>query len=57
MANWTQSKVNKLISCYEEHPCLYDTTLKEYFNRDKRSKALQEIATALGYSGTAILTL
>ena len=33
MANWTQSKVNELISCYEEHPCLYDATLKEYFNR------------------------
>ena len=49
---WTTEKVVLLISLYEERPCLYETTSKDYFNRDLRNKALQEIVASLGeFSG------
>ena len=47
-AVWSTSKVVSLIALYEERPCLYETTSKDYFNRDLRSKALQEIVENLG---------
>ena len=47
-AVWTTAKISSLISLYEERPCLYDTTSKAYFNRDVRSKALQEIVSSIG---------
>ena len=51
-AVWTTAKVVSLIALYEERPCLYETTSKEYFNRDLRNKALQEIVESLGeFSG------
>jgi len=51
-AVWTTSKIVELISLYEEMPCLYETTSKDYFNRDLRNKALQEIVERLGeFSG------
>ena len=42
---WTASSVSELITLYEERPCLYKlkTKAKEYFNRDQRSKALEEM--------------
>ena len=43
--------VQALISLYEERPCLYDIKSKDYFNRDKRNKALQEVAESLGTTG------
>ena len=46
------AKIVQLISFYEERPCLYKTTSKDYFNRDTRNKALQEIVDSLGdFSG------
>ena len=48
---WTAETSDQLISLYEERPCLYNTTLKEYHNRDARKKALEEIATTLKVSG------
>lgn len=47
----TVSAVSELITLYEEKPCLYNTKLKDYFNRDLRGKALQEIADKLGRTG------
>ena len=37
---------------YEDRSCLYNTKHQEYFNRDKRSKALSEIAAAMEFPGT-----
>ena len=48
---WTEEKVDDLISLFEEKPCLFKTKLKEYFNRGKKKKALEDIATALGVTG------
>lgn len=48
---WTEVNVSELISLYEERPCLYNTKSKDYFNRDHRSKALDEIAKKLGTTG------
>ena len=48
---WTDEKVEELITLFEEKPCLFNTKLKDYFNRDKKKKALEEIATALGVTG------
>ena len=39
--------ISESIDCNEEKPHFYDTTMKEYFKRDKRSKALAEIAVLL----------
>ena len=49
--NWSEEVVEELISLYEARPCLYDIKSKEYFNRNKRNKALQEIGEALGTTG------
>ena len=54
-SRWTDEKTERLIMLLEERPCLYNTKLKEYFNRDKRKKALEDIATTLGVSGKRVL--
>ena len=43
---WSTERVECLIEHYEANSCLYDTNSKEYFNRNKRTKALQEISDA-----------
>ena len=48
---WNDERVDLLISLLEERPCLYNTKLKSYSNRDKKKKALEEIATALSMTG------
>ena len=48
-------RVERLIELYEARSCLYDTKSKEYFNRDKRTKALQEISDALNVPGVSDL--
>lgn len=48
---WTIELTDRLIELYEQRPCLYNTTIKDYFNRDIRSKALAEIVTDLGSTG------
>ena len=48
---WMDEKVEELITLLEEKPCLFNTKPKDYFNRDKKKKAHEEIATALGITG------
>ena len=52
---WTQEKVEQLIGLYEDRPCLYNTTLKEYHNRDARKKTIEELATILEVSGVCTI--
>ena len=54
-ASWDKEKTEQLISLLEERPCLYNTKLKVYFNRDLRKKAHEEIAEAVGLSGKTVL--
>ena len=44
---WKDWEVETLISEYEGRPCLWDTFSPLYHDRDKRRKALQEIAEAM----------
>ena len=48
---WTDQRIDKLITLFEDRPCLHNVKSKNYFNRDLRRKALAEIGTALGTSG------
>ena len=47
---WTDEKTEDLISMYECRPWLYNVKLKEYSNRDKRKKGMEEIAKHFGLS-------
>lgn len=48
---WTDKLVDELITPYEANPCLCDTNLREYSNRNQRKKAVQVLAAALGCTG------
>ena len=48
---WTDEKTEDLISMYECRPWLYNVKLKEYSNRDKRKKGMEEIAKHFCLSG------
>ena len=48
---WTDEQVEHLIALFEERPCLYNTKIKTYFNRDLKKKANEEIAEALSITG------
>ena len=47
---WTDEKTEDLISMYECRLWLYNVKLKEYSNRDKRKKNMEEIAKNFGLS-------
>ena len=55
MATWTNVKIEELIDLYVARPSLYNTKMKEYFNRDLRGKAIEDIATALQVPGIIII--
>ena len=52
---WTEEHIDELIALYEDRPCLYNTKSRNYFNRDLRRKALEEIGTAIGSNGKPTL--
>ena len=47
---WTDEKTEELISMFECRPWLYNVTLKENLNRDKKRKRMEEIANHFGLS-------
>ncbi|XP_046384663.1 uncharacterized protein LOC124154942 [Ischnura elegans] len=47
MAVWERNAVEALISFYEEKRCLYEVSSPDYHLKQKRSSALQDIATNL----------
>ena len=47
---WSSSRTVELIEQYEAHPCLCNTKLKEYHDRNLKSKAWREISTVLSKS-------
>ena len=52
---WTEVVVTELIDLFQERPCLYNTKSPNYFNRDRRNKALDEISKTLGTTGEAFI--
>ena len=49
--SWTEERVDNLIALLDERPCLYNMKVRDYFNRDKKKAALDEIAAVLGITG------
>ena len=45
---WSEEEVIQLISFYEMHSCLYDLSLKQYRNKEKKRSLEVEIATKIG---------
>ncbi len=43
---------DKLIDLWPDYPCLYDVNLPEFKNRDKREKAMEEMAEKLEQTGS-----
>lgn len=48
---WTETQINVLISEMSVRPLFFDTTCKDYSNRDARRAACDDIARILGTSG------
>lgn len=48
---WTPERISLLIEAVENRPCLYNTKLKEYFNRDIKHKSFMEISSVLELPG------
>lgn len=48
---WIDSNIEKLIDLLKANPCLYDTTLKVYHDRNKKRSAHTSIAADLGITG------
>ena len=46
--SWKDDGIRKLIDCYEQRPCLWDTFNKKYHNKDRKLIALSEIEEELG---------
>ena len=46
---WTDERTERVIALFEERPCLFNTKIKDYSNRDKKGKAYDEIANAMGH--------
>ena len=44
----------KLVEIWPDHPCLYDVRSADFKDRDKRHKALEEIAMAVNHNGNNI---
>ena len=48
---WTVAKINELIDLWEAKACLYQTTNKDYHNRDMKAKACESLSRDLGVQG------
>ena len=48
---WTEERIDNLVTLLDERPCLYNTKSKDDFNRDRKKKALDEIAAVLDITG------
>ena len=51
MAEWQDEEVSKLISLYEQRPCLHDVSLSDYHNKTKKRHAEEEVAALLEKAG------
>ena len=50
-----RGKSRRANNALRRRPCLYNTTLKDYFNRNSKRKALEEIATTLATYSVAFI--
>ena len=54
---WTDSRTDLLIALLKSNPFLYNTSQKEYRNRDLRKKAMENMATQLEITGLCMSRL
>ena len=47
----------KLVELWPDYPCLYDVRSADFKDRDKRQKALEEIAMAVNQNGNIAIIL
>ena len=47
----------KLVEIWPDHPCLYDVCSADFKDRDKRQKALEEIAMAVNQNSNIVKML
>ena len=47
----------KLVELWPDYPCLYDVRPADFKDRDKRQKALEEIAMAVNQNGNIAIIL
>lgn len=40
---WTRPAITALMDGYRNHPCLYDTKHKHYYNKQARKEALEDV--------------
>ena len=48
---WTDEHTQTLIMKLEKYPCLYNTALKEYHDRNERKTCYEAMTNVLGVSG------
>ncbi|XP_071495369.1 uncharacterized protein [Diadema antillarum] len=47
---WSTRKIDKLVTLFKAHPCLYNRSLREYNDKELRMEALRSIAGAMQIS-------
>ena len=47
---WSEEKEDDLVEMWRFDPILFDTTLKSYSNRNKKTKRIEEIATPMDFA-------
>jgi hypothetical protein len=52
---WSVESEELLIELWQENPCLYDISSKEYANKVAKKKAIDEMAMKLSMSGKCLL--
>lgn len=52
---WTDEVTEKFINELERHPCLYNTTIKEYHDRNKRKQSYDALSEVMHMTGSVIL--
>ena len=54
---WTEKRVLELVALYQEQPCLYDTKPELYFDRNRRTKTLNQISRKIGAMERSIIII
>ena len=52
---WSEELEDKLVTLWQERPCLFNCTIREYSNKIVKSRAVQEIADIHTYIHTHII--
>ena len=51
MWKWTEERTETFISELKKYPCLYNTTMKEYHDRNERKNCYEALSQVMNVSG------